>query len=266
MTISKHRDDQLFASTVKFDNLVTFTKAVVLEEAITFEGGLTANGDIIANAGLTVAEDLIASEDIFASGDIIVNGGIVATGDISADGITATGDIDSTADITTTGDISTDGLTATGSIVATGGINLTGTIIQALVPSTAAVALRRPFHDYKTVIMNQATGVVASLPAALGSGAKYRLIVSVTPTTGNAVINAPGADAFVGSILSVLDNDTSSAWQAAVADTFNVITLNGGTTGGLIGDEIIIEDIATGFWKVAGQIAQPNATAATPFS
>lgn len=151
-------------------------------------------------------------------------------------------------------------------LVAAGGIDLTGSINQALVPSTAAITLNPTLHDGKSVALDQADGVAVTLPAAIGSGAKYRLVVSVTTTSVGDIISAAGTDEFVGSILAVLDNDTTVAWQAAVADDFDVITLNGGTTGGLIGDEIILEDIAAGSWLVSGRVVQLNATAATPFS
>jgi hypothetical protein len=151
-------------------------------------------------------------------------------------------------------------------LIAAGGIDLTGSVSQALVPATSTITLSPALHDGKTVALDQADGVAVTLPAATGSGARYRLVVSVTVTSVGDIISAAGTDEFIGSLLAVLDNDTTVAWQAAVADDFDVITLNGGTTGGLIGDEVILEDIAAGVWQVSGRVVQLNATAATPFT
>jgi len=145
-------------------------------------------------------------------------------------------------------------------------MQLNGGIRRALIASGSALTVDPELHDGRTIVLNQADGVAVTLPAATGSGARYRFVVSVTVTSNSDTISAAGTDEFVGSILAVLDNDNADAWQAAAADNFDVITLDGGDQGGLIGDEIIIEDIASGSWLVSGRVVQANATAATPFS
>lgn len=42
--------------------------------------------------------------------------------------------------------------------------------------------------------------------------------------------------------------DTIVAFETAAAS--DTITMNGTTTGGLVGDRILLKDIAAGFWQV----------------
>ena len=57
--------------------------------------------------------------------------------------------------------------------------------------------------------------------------------------------------------------DTIVAFETAAAS--DTITMNGTTTGGLVGDRILLKDIAAGFWQVQ-VIGAATGTEATPFS
>jgi len=123
-------------------------------------------------------------------------------------------------------------------------------------------------NDGQTINFNRAAGCIVTLPAATGSGIRYRFIVGVTVTSNNYVIQvADSTDEFAGTILQT-DTDTSDtliSLPAIAADNYDTITLNGSTKGGLIGDWIEVEDVATNLWAVFGHI-NGNGTVASPWS
>lgn len=133
---------------------------------------------------------------------------------------------------------------------------------------TAAFALTEIEHAGRTIVANAAAGVTYTLPRATGSGARFRFRVKVTITSVGLVIKVANTDdQMIGNIMSTLVGTatTVNGWQAVLASAFDTITLNGTTTGGISGDWIEIEDVATGFWAVSGSIMQ-SGTGATPFT
>lgn len=119
----------------------------------------------------------------------------------------------------------------------------------------------------RSIHFSRAAGVDVTLPAASGTGGKYRFIVVTTVTSNDINIRCAGTDEFAGTILQT-DTDTSdtlASYPALAADNFDVISLNGGTTGGLAGDWIEVEDIASGVWMVVGHI-NGTGTVATPLA
>jgi hypothetical protein len=126
-------------------------------------------------------------------------------------------------------------------------------------------------HDGRTIVFNRAAGIAVELPAATGSGARFRFVVG-TAFTGDATIavNAdPGTDTMVGLVLG-LDGDGVPANAWTVGGTNDTITMDGSaspnmTQGGFAGDMYEIEDIADSLWQVNGFIKQTG-TEATPMS
>jgi hypothetical protein len=137
--------------------------------------------------------------------------------------------------------------------------------------TTSTIALTLAAHDGKTVVFNRAAGIAATLPAATGSGARFRIVVG-TAFTGDATIKVnttPGTDTMVGLVLG-LDGDGVPANAWTVGGTNDTITMDGSATpnmtqGGFVGDMYDIQDIATGVWQVNGFIKQTG-TEATPMS
>jgi hypothetical protein len=131
----------------------------------------------------------------------------------------------------------------------------------------ASLTLVAATHEGRTIYLDQATGSAATLPAATGSGTKFRIVVSTTVTSGSSTIACAGTDEFAGVVYQV-DTDTSDtvvAYPALAADDFDVITMNGTTTGGLQGDWYEVEDISTGVWALLGY-QNANGTVLTPLS
>lgn len=117
-----------------------------------------------------------------------------------------------------------------------------------------------------TYVLNRAAGVAVTLPAATGTGQAYRFVMAAT-ATGDHTISCAGTDEFAG-VIYQCDTDTSDAdvaYPAIAADNFDTITLDGTTTGGLIGDWIEVMDVASGVWALNG-VVNANGTVATPLS
>lgn len=113
-----------------------------------------------------------------------------------------------------------------------------------------------------TIVSNLAATQTATLPAATGSGNVYRFFVKTTKT-GNLVIQvASSSDIILGAVGMATDAAGVTIPTAAASDT---ITMNGSTTGGLLGSQVVLQDVASGVWAVSGFIVSSGAEA-TPFS
>ncbi|WP_395451191.1 hypothetical protein ACHMW7_16195 [Aminobacter sp. UC22_36] len=138
-------------------------------------------------------------------------------------------------------------------------LNRVADVSTRVVTLTGATTIDPALHENKTLLLGEVGGDAAlavTLPAATGSGAIYKFVVSVLNTSGYT-INKAGSDLFKGMILS-LDNDANAVTgYAAIAAGDDVVTLNGTTTGGQVGDYLIFEDILAGFWHVRGAVVVP---------
>lgn len=144
-------------------------------------------------------------------------------------------------------------------------------IIDELDPALSMIALaidttlNALTHGNKNIIMGGAGSArTFTLPAATGSGVKYRFTVGAV-NTSNYVIQVTGDDTMDGQIASLADGgDTLVGWETAAAS--DTITLNGTTKGGVaIGDWVELQDIATDQWSVTGLVTS-SGVEATPFS
>jgi len=149
----------------------------------------------------------------------------------------------------------------------------TGLILTALsdnlpVGAGSTLTLSKALHHNKIILLDQADGSVITLPAATGSGLKVELIVSVTVTSNvHSIATDSDSDEFLGHVYQV-DTDTSdaiAAYPAVVADNFDLISMNGTTTGGLIGDRIKLLDLITGVWAI-DMLTNGNGTVASPIA
>jgi hypothetical protein len=129
--------------------------------------------------------------------------------------------------------------------------------------TAATLTVTNETHAGQIITLNRAAGITVTLPAATGSGARYRFIVGTT-FTGSGIIQVVGNDTMKGMALLAQDAaDTVVAFETA-ADS-DTITLNGTTTGGLVGADAELIDIAADTWWVNVRTAATG-TEATPFS
>jgi len=136
------------------------------------------------------------------------------------------------------------------------------------VAAGGTLTLTKATHDGRTIVFDTAAGSVITLPAASGSGAKFRCVVSVLATSNSHVLQCVGTDMMQGAC-GIVDTDTGDAtiqFAALVGDTFDTVTMNRTTTGlAAPGDYVEVEDIVAGVWAVRGVIRASGAVG-TPFS
>lgn len=121
-------------------------------------------------------------------------------------------------------------------------------------------------HAQRTVTLNRAGGIAVTLPAATGSGNRYKFIVGTT-FTSSGTIKVVGDDIMVGHAILAQDSaDTVVQFgTAADSDTITFYTAASNTTGGIKGAVVDLIDMAADTWHVV-YISEAGGTEATPFS
>ena len=136
---------------------------------------------------------------------------------------------------------------------------------DSLVSITADATITSASHAGRTMNLNVASGATLTLPAAAGTGNTYRFFVQTTITSNNYVIQvANGDDTMSGTAVVANDSDNTASIFETAADS-DTITLDGTTTGGILGGHIEIQDVASNKFRVLINQAATG-TEATPFS
>lgn len=128
---------------------------------------------------------------------------------------------------------------------------------------TAATTLSQELHDGQTLYVNNTTGFAITLPAANGTGAKFKLFIAATVASGSHTVVCAGSDVYKG--FAHLFGDDTSALGGFSTTSGTTITMDGSTRGGFAGDVIELEDVASGIWSVR-MYGHATGTEATPFS
>jgi hypothetical protein len=128
---------------------------------------------------------------------------------------------------------------------------------------TAATTLSQRPHAGNEVVLNSTTGRIITLPASTGKGDVYTVFVVATVSSGSHVIQvANSTDVLQGGVALTTDIAGSSMPTTTTTDT---ITMNGSTTGGVVGSWVRVTDVSAGFWMLEGFLVCTG-TEATPFS
>jgi len=137
---------------------------------------------------------------------------------------------------------------------------------------TANTTLTNATHANKLLVVNKVDGLTATLPAATGSGAKYKFVIGTLMTSSNFVVQVASATDYFRGIQFLKDDAAGGAQAFATANTATVatesdtLTWNRTTTGlTAIGDTVEFTDFATGIWLVESK-CNASGTEATPFS
>lgn len=147
-------------------------------------------------------------------------------------------------------------------------INRVTDVSNSLVDTASTLAVTEALHAGKTVKMATLAGSVYTLPLALGTGGRYRFVVTVKPTSNSHIIKVGNASDFMSGIIYMLDGD-ANAITGYVGDgtADDTVTMNATTTGGNIGDWIECEDVLLNVWNVRGSISVTiGQNVADPFS
>ncbi|TXH10038.1 MAG: hypothetical protein E6R04_06295 [Spirochaetes bacterium] len=147
-------------------------------------------------------------------------------------------------------------------------INRVADTSARLVAAGGTLSATEALHDGKTILLDTAAGSVVTLPAATGSGARYRFLVSVTATSNSHIVKVANASDFMSGFVDVLDQDgTTVAAYKADGSADDTLTMNRTTTGGVIGDWFEVEDMKANLWHVRGRITcVAGSNVADPFS
>lgn len=138
-------------------------------------------------------------------------------------------------------------------------------LTDAIINTTAAtLAVSSDAHNGGTVTLNRAGGIAVTLPAASGSGARYRFVVGTTFTSAGTIKVANANDTIAGTAILFQDAGDTVVGFATAASS-DTITMDGSTTGGLKGAHVTVEDIAANLWHVH-YVSDASGTEATPFS
>ena len=126
---------------------------------------------------------------------------------------------------------------------------------------TTTTTIDRDTHIDTVNVLNRAGGFVTTLPAATGSGDIYKFYVQTT-VTADMTIAALTTDIIQGAIIV---GTAATAGTMAATATSDKLTMNGSTTGGLLGSYVEFTDVVSGAWVVRGALVS-SGTAATPFA
>ena len=112
------------------------------------------------------------------------------------------------------------------------------------------------------VLLDQADGSVVTLPTPV-VGMFYDFAVSVSVTSNSHIIGGSAGEFLAGGIQMMIDTSAVSEGQFLDGTTHLTLTMNGSTTGGLIGTVLRFVAISTTVWMVTGLVAG-SGTLATP--
>lgn len=132
----------------------------------------------------------------------------------------------------------------------------------------STLTMKRVKHEGKITRLDRAAGITVTLPNATGSGDVYRFTIGTALTSNNYKVQvARSADFMRGQAWLICSANAgfATANTGTLATESDTLTLNGTTTGGVIGDEFVFTDIAKNVWAVQADLGG-SSTAATPFS
>lgn len=158
----------------------------------------------------------------------------------------------------------TDGLLL-GDGTTVGGTGANASVI-VIPPATTTLTLTAAAHGNRRLNIASTAGLAITPPAATGSGIAYTFFVSATLTGGSFTFDAKAGNASDLIAGIAFQNKTGTGLTTTpTAATTNLLTLNGTTTGGILGDLIQLIDVGTHAWNLL-IIGQYTGTFATPFS
>lgn len=130
---------------------------------------------------------------------------------------------------------------------------------------TASTTLDRDIHQGNVINLSAAAGLTVTLPASTGGGDMYRFFVLTTVTSNNDIIKVANSTDVIQGTVDIGAAGGVAGVTAGTTTTSDTITMNGTTTGGIIGSYVELTDASAGFWQLSGGLIA-SGTVATPFS
>lgn len=114
-------------------------------------------------------------------------------------------------------------------------------------------------------LLNIAAGSILTLPAPV-VGMEFDVAVTVSVTSNAHSIGTDGAATFLGGgIQQMIDTTAVSEGQFGDPTSDVILSMNGTTTGGLIGTTLRFTAISSTVWNVTGLVAS-SGTLSTPYA
>lgn len=150
--------------------------------------------------------------------------------------------------------------TFSGPVTSTAGF-ITGAGVNSTVTASTLTVTAADYNG-QTINLSRAAGITVTLPAATGSNAVYRFVVSTTVTSNSYKIQVANSTDVMNGIINVSGATGTPFGTLPASDT---ITMNGSTSGGLAGSVVTVTDIASGIFEVSGALIG-SGVVVTPFS
>ena len=158
--------------------------------------------------------------------------------------------------------------TGSGAAVLASAPTLTNPVIVGPAPTAVGSSLSiTAAMAGSTILLNTAGGSTATLPAATGTGNKYKFVVSATTTGGAHKILAASSSDYINGLVIGENGNTAKCFASAASTNHSIQMPFAGTqpSGGFIGDYFEFTDIAANLWQCNGMY-QAGTTPTTPFS
>lgn len=110
--------------------------------------------------------------------------------------------------------------------------------------------------------LDRAAGIAVTLPASTGSQAVYQFYIKTSVTSNSTTIKVANSTDVMNGSASIGGGTAALFGTLPASDT---VTMNGSTTGGLIGSWVEVKDVAAGYWLVTALLIG-SGTPATCFS
>jgi hypothetical protein len=130
--------------------------------------------------------------------------------------------------------------------------------------TASVIGLTQAEHAGKVLTLNIAGGTTLTLPYATGTQDEYTIVVATTLTGDGIVKVGRSADTFIGFSNGATLAGTTG-FSEGIGGTDDTLTMNGTTTGGLVGSSVRFTDIAANLWLVQARLVG-SSTMVTSFS
>lgn len=143
------------------------------------------------------------------------------------------------------------------------GLSQHGAQARAIISEAVATRTLKASESGAMCLFDVAAGVVYTLPVPV-AGMTFEFVVTTTITSNNAKVLTDASTTFVlGEVLTYSTATASPAGFALDGSTHRAVTMNGTTTGGIIGTRLRFTALSTTVWHVEGAIVG-SGTLATP--
>lgn len=143
------------------------------------------------------------------------------------------------------------------------GLSMHGAQARRIISEAVATRTLAANESGAMCLFDVASGVTYTLPPPV-AGMTFEFVVTTTITSNNAKIITDAATTFLlGEVLTYTTATASPAGFAFNGSTHVACTMNGTTTGGIIGTKIRCTALSSTVWLIEGQIVG-SGTIATP--